>query len=106
MPRYEVVTPLKLDPAKKPIAPGKLVELDEEDGEQLAALGAVRPAVGAKHVEKVVEKTLAQMSKAELEAVAAVEGADLSAAKTNPERVTAIEAARAAKAAAGQSATE
>lgn len=43
MPLYEVVTQLA-NGHKTPIAPGAIVDIDEKEGEELVALGALRPA--------------------------------------------------------------
>ena len=92
--------------------PGEVIAFEEgnpaEDKarEDLLACKAIGAAEGRPAKAEKVEKALADMTKAELEKVAADETVDLSAAKTNAEKVAAIEAARAAKAAAAQNATD
>lgn len=77
-------------------------EADTAARETLLGCGAIRETEGKSKAEKAApaDKPLATMTKPELEAVAAAEEIDLSAANNNPERVTAIEQARLAKAAA------
>lgn len=79
---------------------------EEKAREDLLACKAIREVEGRPAKTDQAEKALADMTKAELEKVAADETVDLSAAKTNAEKVAAIEAARAAKAAAAQNATD
>lgn len=44
MRHYEVVTPLRMGGRKKPVPPGAIVELDEDEGDELMRIGALRPA--------------------------------------------------------------
>ncbi len=80
-------------------AGGLLPKLADGVAEGLIAEGHIEevPDSASPEPEAAVDKQLAQLKKAELEALAAAEGIALDGATTNAEKVAAIEAARAAK---------
>lgn len=94
MPMFRVVTPLR-NGGPRPVAPGKVVELDEADGVDLVAIGAVEPAGDDERPDpEPAPKPLARMTKAELAAVVAAERVEVAADATNAQIVAAIEAKR------------
>ena len=74
---------------------GKATGVDAATARALKALGYESDVPsGSDSDEPAEDKPLSRMTTSELEALAKAEEIDLSEAKTNPERVTAIEAAR------------
>lgn len=75
---------------------------------ELLECGAVAGKTAKTETAERAGKTIGEMSKAELEAIAAAEGVDLQAANNNADRASAIKAHRLAAAAAndGGAATE
>ena len=95
---YEVVTPLKLAAGEDVIPAGDTVSLDEKTARPLLTSHSIRLVPGAaKAAVKDPEVPLSDLTKPQLEQVAADEKVSLDGAKNNAERVARIEAVRLAR---------
>lgn len=92
MPRYEVVTPLR-NGGKKPVAPGKIIEMDADDAAYLVEVKALRsaPDDASESAREPQPAKLADLSFKELIALAKTSEIALGKARTKDAIVTLIE---------------
>lgn len=98
MKRYEIITPLQIEPGKPAIEPGETIELAPREGDALVLIGALRALSGKPRPTAAPISgagVLADMTVVSLLALAEKESANVQAGAKKADIIAAIEARRA-----------